>query len=69
MRAEVARGKIREGDSGMKRFALIASLLAVVVMAVLNLTYDFSLKPDAVYPMANVGIEWNTQKTKSPLFP
>ena len=53
----------------MKRFALIASLFAVVVMAVLNLTYDFSLKPDAVYPMANVGIEWNTQKTKAPLFP
>lgn len=53
----------------MKRFALIASLLAVVVMAVLNLTYDFSIKPDEVYPMANVGIEWNTQKTKEPLFP
>ena len=42
----------------MKKFALVVSILAVIALAVLNLTYDDTLKPDEVYPMANQHIEW-----------
>lgn len=37
----------------MKRVAMWLSILTVVALAVLNLTYRFGPEPDAVYPMAN----------------
>lgn len=46
----------------MKKAVLILSILAAVCMAVLNLTYDDSIKPDEVFPMANQHITWNTGK-------
>ena len=42
----------------MKRAVLILSVLAVIAMAVLNLTYQDGPEPDVVYPIANHGI-WN----------
>ena len=42
----------------MKRLVMIASVLAVIALAVLNLTYQFGPEPDAVYPMANQHITW-----------
>ena len=42
----------------MKRLIMIASILAVIALAVLNLTDQFGPKPDVVYPMANHHIEW-----------
>ena len=42
----------------MRRILLILSVLAVIALAVLNLTWDFGPKPDAVYQMANQHIEW-----------
>lgn len=43
----------------MKRVAMWLSILAVVALAVLNLTYQFGPEPDAVYPMANQKIVWH----------
>lgn len=37
---------------------LIVSVLAVIALTVLNLTYDPGYKADAVYQMANRHIEW-----------
>lgn len=34
------------------------SILAVVALAVLNLTYQDGREPDAVYPMTNQKIAW-----------
>ena len=34
------------------------TILAVVVLAVLNLVYPFGPEPDVIYPMANQHIEW-----------
>jgi hypothetical protein len=34
------------------------AVLAVIALAVLNLTYDFGPKPDRVFPMANRNITW-----------
>lgn len=42
----------------MRKFLLAVSVLAVVALTVLNLTFDFSLKPDEVYPMTNQKISW-----------
>lgn len=42
----------------MKKLIMWISILAVVTLAVLNLTYKNELKPDVVYPMANQHIEW-----------
>ena len=39
--------------------AMWISILAVVALAVLNLTYKARPEPDAVYPFANVNIDWN----------
>ena len=44
----------------MKNAALILSVLAVIALAVLNLTYQDGLTPDEVYPIANQRITWNT---------
>ena len=43
----------------VKRFLMILSIIAVVALSVLNLTYDDSMKPDEVFPMANQKITWN----------
>lgn len=42
----------------MKKVVMILSILAVAALAVLNLTYDDSMKPDAVYPFTNQRITW-----------
>lgn len=42
----------------MKNVLVIAVYIVVIVLAVLNLTYDPTPKPDAVYPMTNQHIEW-----------
>ena len=41
------------------RKIIMVLLLAVVALGVLNATYDFGPKPDAVYEMANKHIEWH----------
>ena len=42
----------------MKKILLIVSILAVIALAVLNLTYHFGPEPDVVIPMANRNITW-----------
>ena len=42
----------------MQKALAVVAVLAVIALAVLNLTFDFGGKPDAVYPMANTHIEW-----------
>lgn len=42
----------------MQKVAMWLTIVVVIALAVLNLTYDFGPKPDAVYPMANQNIEW-----------
>ena len=42
----------------MRKIVLAVSIIAVIAMAVLNLTYSNELKPDVVYPIANQHIEW-----------
>ena len=37
---------------------MILSILAVIAMVVLNLTYDSSIKPDVEYPLVNQHIVW-----------
>ena len=49
----------KKGGVNMKRFLMVLSILAAVAMAVLNLTYDDSMKPDEVYPFTNQKITWN----------
>ena len=41
-----------------QRFALVASILFLIAMAVLDFTYDDRVKPDGEYPIANQNIEW-----------
>lgn len=43
----------------MRKFIMVVSLLAVVALWILNATYDFGPKPDAIYEMANKHIEWH----------
>jgi len=42
----------------MRKLMLVLSVVAVIAMVVLELTYDDSIKPDAVYPMVNQHIVW-----------
>ena len=46
----------------MKKLIMIASIVAVVALAVLNLTFSFEREPDVVFPIANSGITWNTSR-------
>ena len=43
----------------MKRVVMWVSVVAVLAFGVLNLTYDFSPKPDVIYQMCNQHIEWH----------
>lgn len=43
----------------MRKIIMVVSILAAVVMGVLDFAYDDRLKPDEVYLMANRHIEWN----------
>ena len=43
----------------MRRFLLILSVVAAVALAVVDLAYDDRIPPDAVYPIANQGIQWS----------
>lgn len=40
------------------KIAMWLSIVAVVALAVLNLTFRPSVEPDAVYPMVNQRITW-----------
>lgn len=42
----------------MRKAVMWLTILSVIALAVLNLTYQFGPEPDAVYPMANKRIEW-----------
>ena len=46
----------------MSKLIMWISILAVIALAVLNLTYTNEIDPDVVYPMANQHITWNTGK-------
>ena len=37
----------------MRKVLMIISILAVIAMAVIDLTYDDRIKPDTEYPIAN----------------
>lgn len=43
----------------MKKAIMILSLLSVIALAVLNLTWQNGPEPDVVYTMANQRIEWH----------
>lgn len=43
----------------MRKFIMWLSIVAVIALAVLNMTYQFGPEPDVVYPMANQRIEWH----------
>ena len=43
----------------MRKALLVVSMLAVVALGILNLTYRFGPEPDVVIPMANRNIEWH----------
>ena len=42
----------------MRKALLVVSILAVVALGILNLTYRFGPEPDVVIPMANQHLEW-----------
>ena len=42
----------------MRKVIMILSVLAVIALAVLNLTWQFGPEPDIVCPMANRNIVW-----------
>lgn len=43
----------------MRKALLVVSILAVVALGILNLTYRFWPEPDVVIPMANQHIDWH----------
>ena len=43
----------------MKKLLMIIPVIAVIALAVLNLTYHDGPEPDAVYQMCNQHIEWH----------
>ena len=45
----------------MRKALLVVSILAVIALSVLNLTYQDGIEPDEVFPMANQHITWNTK--------
>ena len=42
----------------MRKVIMFLAILAVIALAVLNLTYKFGPEPDEVYQMANRHITW-----------
>lgn len=42
----------------MQKVIMWLAILAVMVLAVLNLVYDDRIPPDVVFPMANRNITW-----------
>ena len=42
----------------MQKIVMVVSILAVIALAVLNLTYQFGPEPDVVCQMANRNITW-----------
>ena len=42
----------------MRKILMIATIIAVVALTVLNLTYQDGIEPDVVYPFANQHITW-----------
>lgn len=43
----------------MQKVIMWLAILAVLVLAVLNLVYDYRIPPDVVCPMANQRISWH----------
>lgn len=43
----------------MRKVILVLSILAAVALGILDATFDFGQKPDAVYEMTNKHIEWH----------
>ena len=43
----------------MQKVIMWISILAVITLAVLNLTYRFGPEPDEIFPMANRHITWD----------
>ena len=39
---------------------MYVTIIAVLTLAVLNLTYQDGIEPDVVYPFANQHITWNS---------
>lgn len=52
----------QEGGERVQKVLLVVSLIAVITMAIIDLTYDDRMKPDAEFPMANQHIEWTYAK-------
>lgn len=44
----------------MKKFLAVLPVLAVIVLVILELTYDDSFKHEEPFPMCNQHITWNT---------
>ena len=51
----------KKGGVEMQKFLLVVSVLAVIALSVLELTYT-GIEPDEVFPMANKNIEWTYAK-------
>jgi hypothetical protein len=47
-----------KGGEKMQKVIMWLAILAVMVLAVLNLVYDDRIPPDVVCPMANRNITW-----------
>lgn len=58
MRPARSGRKDRKGVKMVQKVIMWITILAVVVLAVLNLVYPFGPEPDVIYPMANQHIEW-----------
>ena len=50
----------------MRKVLTVISLLAVIGLAVLNLTYQPGPDPDLILPMANQHIDWHYAGQKNP---
>lgn len=60
-----ARGTDEDRKGGKRLISKVlmwVSILMAIALAVLNLTYQFGLEPDTVYPMTNQRITWNNEK-------
>ena len=50
-----------KGGEYMQKVIMWLSIIAVIALAVLNLTYRDGIEPDSVHPFANQHITWNTK--------
>lgn len=58
MRHESGKAQdLREGEL-MSKIIMWVSIVAVIALGILNLTFSFGVEPDEVYTMANQRITW-----------